>query len=142
KLETISLREDPSFVVHALRNFLDRPDLDPDQLLAQERQLRAAAEREVAARLGTFAWLRLRRALRQARRAVKLRENMRLQRTRAFGLNRDLNLALGQRLHEAGRLDHARDIFYLTNEELEAFHDGVAVTTDLAALARLRKAEF
>jgi phosphohistidine swiveling domain-containing protein len=76
------------------------------------------------------------------RKGVKARENMRLARTRLFGLYRDIYRAAGARLHEARRLDDPEDIFYLTVEELEAYHEGTAVTVDLAALARLRKAEF
>ncbi|MBT6432817.1 MAG: phosphoenolpyruvate synthase, partial [Deltaproteobacteria bacterium] len=40
KLETISLREDPSFVIEVIRNFIDRPDIDPDKLAANEKDLR------------------------------------------------------------------------------------------------------
>ena len=61
---------------------------------------------------------------------------MRLARTRAFGLHRDLYLAIGRRLHEAGRLDAPRDVFYLTVQEIAAYHDGTSVCADLAALAR------
>jgi phosphohistidine swiveling domain-containing protein len=142
KLETRSLREDPSFLVQVLRNYLDRPDLDPDALSAKERAGRAEAEGKVAARLGPLERVRFRRALRDVRKGVKARENMRLARTRLFGLYRDIYRAAGARLHEARRLDDPEDIFYLTVEELEAYHEGTAVTVDLAALARLRKAEF
>jgi phosphohistidine swiveling domain-containing protein len=142
KLETISLREDPSFLVHALRNYLERPDLDPDRLAARERELRNEAEREINARLGWRGRQKLAAALRHARKAVKYRENMRLARTRGFGLYRDLHLGLGARLAEAGRLDHARDIFYVTVEEIDGFFDGTATAADLRALAAARKAEF
>jgi pyruvate,water dikinase len=142
KLETISLREDPSFVVHALRNYLERPDLDADRLLQQERRDRAAAEAEVRGRLPLHLRLGFADACEAARRGVKLRENMRLCRTRGFGLYRDLHRAIGLRLHEAGRLDHPRDVFYLTVDEIEGYCDGTGVSADLGALARARRAEY
>ena len=73
---------------------------------------------------------------------MKWRENMRLARTRFVGLYRDIYLAAGRRLHEAELLDDARDVLYLTRDELTAYHEGTAVTSDLAGLARVRRAEF
>jgi pyruvate,water dikinase len=142
KLETISLREDPSFLIKVLRGYLDRPDLDPDALAARERAERDAAERELAGKLAPLDRLRLPAILRECRDGIKARENMRLARTRIFGVWRDIYRAVGHRLHEAGLVDEPRDVFYLTDEEIFAYHDGTAVTTNLAALARLRKAEF
>lgn len=39
-------------------------------------------------------------------------------------------------------LDHERDVFYLTVEELVAFVEGRGITGDIRNLARLRKAEY
>lgn len=142
KLETISLRDDPSFIAQVLKNYLDRPDLDPDRLRNQERSRRAEAERRYYAGLSRKDHKGARSALMQSRASVKNRENMRLARTRLFGLYRDLYRALGQRLHEAGKLPDAEDIFYLTIEELDAYHEGRAICTDLAGLARVRRAEY
>ena len=80
--------------------------------------------------------------LQTGRGAVKNRENMRLTRTRYFGLSRDVYVQMGERLHEAGKLDEPRDIFYLDISELEAYHEGRSVGADLGGLARVRKAEF
>ncbi len=142
KLETISLREDPSFVVRVLRSYLARPDLDPDALARRERELRDEAEAKARSALGFAARMRLGKALRKARQAVKNRENMRLARTRMFGLYRDVYRALGDRLHEAGRLEQPRDVFYLTTEDVLAYHEGRCVNADLAAVVRARRAEF
>ncbi len=142
KLETISLREDPGFVIQVLCNYLDRDDLDPDAMGAEEKQQRAAAENTLYRSLGLWARWQLPRVLKAARLSVKHRENMRLARTRAFGLARDLYRALGQRLTEAGELNRSRDIFYLTVEELRDYFKGRAVTTDLRGLTALRQAEF
>ena len=142
KLETISLREDPTFLVHMLRNYLDRPDLDADAIAERERELRATAEQEMGKHLTGRGRRRLRSVLAHARKAVKYRENMRLARTRGFGIYRDLHRAIGQRLFEAGKLDAPRDIFYLTVQEIEGLYDGTTVSADLRGLVAARKHEF
>ena len=137
KLETVTARTDPTFIFDCLRGFLDRPDLNPDSLARREQELRSEAEAAAGSRMR-----RLRPALRKARAAVKNRENMRLARTRMFGLYRDVYIALGQRLAEVDRLPEARDVVYLTVDELLAFHEGTSTGTDLSGLAAVRKAEF
>lgn len=142
KLETVSLREDPSFLFRLLRGYLDRPDLDAEAIAAKERRLRDEAEGELARALGALRFPLAMRTVRAARAAVKYRENLRLLRTLVFGLVRDLYRAVGDRLAAAGRLETARDIFYLTVEEIESYHGGTAVSADLTGLVRARKAEY
>ncbi len=142
KLETITAREDTSFIIQVLRNFAAREDLDPDALAAHEAELRSNAEKALFGAISGFDRLRVPKALKTARKAVKFRENMRLARTRMFGLIRDAYAAIGMRLHEAGKLDHPRDVFYLTTDEMLAYHEGRAVTADLAAIAAARRAEY
>jgi len=142
KLETVTAREDPSFVVRVLRNYLARPDLAPDKLAKHERELRTLAESTLLAKLGGVAKLRGPSVLRRARESVKNRENMRLARTRMFGLFRDVYRAIGDRLVEAGKLRVSRDVFFLSTAELLAYHEGRSVSADLEGIAAVRAAEF
>lgn len=142
KLETVSAHEDPSFVIQVLRNFASRPDLDPDALAAHELKLREQAEAKMRAALSGGQWRKLQKLLKTARTGVKYRENMRLARTRLFGLMRDAYRAMGQRLVEAGKLRTARDVFYLTTEELRAYHEGRAVSAELQSIADARRGEY
>lgn len=142
KLETVSFREDPGFVIEILRNYLDREDLDPDQLVSCEKQNRAEAEQLLRQYLGVWGRMRANKILCGARASIKHRENMRLTRTRAFGLARDLYRALGQRLVESGQLIDPQDVFYLTVEEIRDYFKGRAVTTNLKGLTALRKADY
>jgi rifampicin phosphotransferase len=142
KLETLTLRTDPTFLFDVVRSYLDRPDLDADRLNAQEKAQRAEAEATFFSKLSFGRRRGARRALAAAREAVKNRENMRLARTRMFGLYRSVYDALGVRLEEAGQLLDARSIFYLTVEELEAYHEGRSVNADLGAIASARRGEF
>ncbi len=142
KLETVSPREDPSFVVRVLRNYSDDTVRDLETGAESDQQARLEAETDLKDRLGRVAAWRLRRLSRAARGSVKNRENMRLARTRVFGLYRALYRAAGRRLFELGRLAHEEDVFYLTTDEIEAFCEGRSTCTTLDSLAELRKAEF
>lgn len=142
KLETITVREDPSFVIRVLRSYAAREDLDPGKLAAGERKMRQDAEAELFRRLPAFRRGGARRVLERARQGVKFREAMRLNRTRLFGLYRDTYRAIGMRLHEAGQLAESRDVLYLTTQEIQGYYEGRACTTRLRDLALLRKAEF
>jgi len=73
---------------------------------------------------------------------VSARENLRYERTRAFGIVRLIFCAIGEKFHTEGILADARDIFYLTKEEIFDYIKGTSVTSDLQALVTLRKKEY
>src|SRR6185503_6640238 len=142
KLESRPLRDDPRFVVEMLRNYVGGSA--PDAAVLEER---ARVEREyrelwIEESLGIVGCLRFRRALTAARRGIRRREEMRLARTRMFGVHRDIYRAIGRRLVEARRLAQADDVFYLTTHEIAAFWEGTAVSNDLASIAAARRREF
>ncbi len=142
KLETISLREDPRFIIDVLRNYVAMPHLEPNLLLEREQERRQQAEKQLFESLKSGERKNLKKILEAARTSVKNRENMRLARTRVFGIYRDAYTAIGKRLVEAGKLEKTRDVFYLTVEEIEAYFDGRSVNANLGAVAIARKAEF
>jgi pyruvate,water dikinase len=145
KLESETLRHDPAFLFQILRNFLARDDLSLERLAGNEQALREQAEKTayaaISSRFGARGLKRFRKSVGRLRAAVKHRENMRLARTRMFGLYRDLYTSLGERLHEAGRLHESRDVFYVTVDELDGWMSGTFVG-GLAATASARKAVF
>ncbi len=149
KLEEPSLRETPEFVYQILQNYLqvDEALLDADAMAAREHDIRRRAEETVDQALGkrSVPWLRQRvfgLVLRNARKGVMNRENMRFARTRIYGVLRELLQAMGRQLVQAGKLESAPDIFFLTIDEVWDYVKGTAVTTDLRALAALRRNEF
>ncbi len=146
KLESITLRQDPAFLLAILRNYLTRDDLGPETLTLREAGFRSEAEAQafsrIKERLGSRQLRRFQQRLQQLRQAVRYRESMRLARTRLFGLYRDVFLELGQQLASAAYLSQARDIFYLTLDEIYALHDGRAIQTDLQGLVQLRRQEY
>jgi rifampicin phosphotransferase len=109
---------------------------DPSHGDQAEEKMRAALRSSPVHRAMLF-WV-----MRQARKRVRGRENLRFERTRLFGTVRRLFLEAGRRLQAIGRLEDARDIFYLEVEEILAFNDGTATTTDLRSLVAVRKQEF
>ena len=77
----------------------------------------------------------------QAVERIRLRENLRFERTRLFGLVRRIFLELGKRFEDSEILLSKNDIFYLEVEEVLNFIEGKSTTANLAELAELRKRE-
>jgi pyruvate,water dikinase len=142
KLETVTLGEDPRFLIAMIRAYASQGMTNPDAAWERERAIRRAAERGVRARLGGVKYACYRWVLVRARRRVRDRENLRFERTRVFGVVRRILLALGRHLAAAGQIAEPRDVFFLTRAEVFAYFDGTAVTSDLLGLAARRRAEF
>ena len=145
KLESVSLHEDPLPLFRAIGAFGRQiAAARPDRQVPSPAGRRAAAWARVSRAL---AWHPIRRlalswVLKHARRRVRDRENLRLERTRLFARVRQIFLELGRRLHARGVLDAPRDVLYLEVDEVLAFVDGRSTCTDLRSLAALRRREF
>lgn len=144
KLEEPSVKDRPAWVYQILRNYLtgDPASLDLSAIGEREQRIRREAETRAFASLGFFRAAIFRRVLNNARLGVKNRENLRFARTRIYGLLRELLRAVGEHFAADGILDAPHDIFYLTLDEVWDYTRGRAVTTDLKALAALRREEF
>lgn len=144
KLETISYAQEPARFVRVLKSYVASGLTE--QLFSEKREnaIRIAAETVVARTLqGNFLrkwWFDL--VLEQTRSLVSARENLRYERTRAFGVVRQLFTELGKRFYRDKILPTERAIFYLTKEEIFAYLEGRSVNGDLAALVALRQKEF
>jgi pyruvate,water dikinase len=145
KLESATLFDDPLPLLRSIgqsaRNILEHGKAtEPDA----EAELRRTAEERVRRALAAHPIKRLLFAavLAAARVRVRERENLRFERTRVFGRARLVVVELGKRLAALGRLEDHRDIFYLEVDEVLSFVEGRATTTDLKALAAMRKKEF
>jgi phosphohistidine swiveling domain-containing protein len=132
--------DDPSFLLRLIREYARRGTAPPDP--AREAAVRSAAEGVVRDRLGGVRRRVFFTVLGQARARIRDRENLRFERTRVFGAVRRIFLGIGARLAESGRLDGARDVFYLRVDEVFAHLDGTGASADLRALAERRRAEF
>jgi phosphohistidine swiveling domain-containing protein len=142
KLETVTLRDDPAFLLQMIRAYAREGAADPDAAREREIAVRRAAEESARRRLRGAARLIFDRVLANARARVRDRENLRFERTRVFGVVRRIVLAFGRHLAARGRIDAPRDVFWLTVPGLFADVEGTGVTGDLRALVELRRAEF
>jgi pyruvate,water dikinase len=150
KLEEPSLRETPAFLYQMIQNYLkldDESALDPQVMEDREAEIRATALKKALTAISAqggflprkriFNWV-----LRNARKGVRNRENLRFARTKIYGMLRELLNAIGKNFEAEAILDDWNDIYYLTIDELWDFIKGTAVTCNLRGLAALRKQEF
>lgn len=142
KLEENDLHDDPSFIVNSVQSYVRTGSYDIAKMEEREREIRAKAEEQLSHRLSGVKYHFYQWILKQTRRAVKNRENLRFARTKVFGVARNLIRGMGAQLVRMGLLQNERDVFYLTIEELIAFSEGRGVTLNLGELASMRKREF
>ncbi|MBK9578540.1 MAG: phosphoenolpyruvate synthase [Fibrobacteres bacterium] len=143
KLESIPPSLDPVLFAAQLMAYVRMEARVVSEGAAQGTSPREAAQQELS-RLVTGKTLRrlwIRWLVDRTRMLVKNRENLRFERTRAYGVVRRIFLELGTRLAREGRISSQRDVFFLTMPEIFDFVEGRGFTTDLPGLVALRKAE-
>ena len=141
KLETLTYHQHPDWYVAILKSYVLQ---GITEISAGKNNLRGDAENEVIKQLSGKPVKRMlfRYVLRKARYFVSNRENLRYERTRGFGMVRNIFLALGERLFAEQVISHPRDIFWLSQNEIFDFIKGTAVTSDLTSLVKMRKEEY
>jgi len=144
KLESSTLHDDPTPLYRAIGNYAANIASHTPREKKADQKVRMEAEARASAALAgrpvrrlVFSWV-----LKRARACVVARENLRFERTRVFGRARQILFELGKRLAAVDCLADPRDVFYLELEELLAFVEARATTTDLKGLVRVRQAEF
>jgi pyruvate,water dikinase len=145
KLESSTLFDDPLPLLRSVGQMAKAVGkhgkaAEPDA----EARLRHAAEHRVREALASHPIKRIvfARVLAAARARVRDRENLRFERTRVFGRARLITVEIGKRLAALNRVDDPRDVFYLEVDEMLAFVEGRATTTDLKGIVTIRKGEF
>ncbi|RZF21306.1 phosphoenolpyruvate synthase [Halobacteriovorax vibrionivorans] len=146
KLESLSLREDPSFLINILKNYVVKKSLGYETFIAGEVELRESEEKKVAPvvkkKLSFFARKRFYKDLAKLRKAIRYRENTRLLRTKSFGISRQIYREMGNQMASFELINSPEDIFFLTLSEIEELKDARIVQTRLKDLIELRKAEY
>lgn len=143
KLESATLSDDPLMLLRSIGRLATA--IGSDTTTEHTRtNVRRSAEQRVRAALGRHPVRRIvfRWVLANARARVRDRENLRLERTRVFGLARRIFVELGRRLSAVDALDDPRDVFYLEADEAIGFVEGTVSCPDLRALAAVRRAEW
>ncbi len=144
KLETVSFKQDPTLFLGTLKAFVKQNVTTKSTASTIDQDLRNAAEKEVKQALKNKPYKRYKfnKGLKKTRYFVSNRENLRYERTRVFGITREIFTAIGKRFESNKAISHHRDIFYLTKEEIFAFIDGTSVMRDLKSHIEIRKKEF
>jgi len=144
KLESIAYTEQPEVLVKTIKSYVNQNIAASTINKNVGKSLRENAEIEVDKALkGTFFKKRFFAfILNKTRQLVSNRENLRYERTRAFGMVRKMFLAIGKKFYAENIIAHPRDIFYLTKEEIFDFIGGTSINVNLPILIDARKKEF
>jgi pyruvate,water dikinase len=145
KLESSTLHEDATPLYRAVGHYaLNLASRDGQSKSHADVTIRENSERRMDTALARHPLRRLvlKSVLGRARTCVRTRENLRFERTRVFGRARQVVLEMGKRLAAVDCLADARDVFYLEIDELLAYIETRATTTDLKGLVEVRKREF
>lgn len=139
KLETITYKQDPTLLQFIINSYVKQGIIDLEKEAAREKEIRHNAEKTVKEKIKNplFDFI-----LKNARLRVKNRENLRFERTRLFGLVREIFLELGKNFAYENIIETQRDIFYLTKEEIFNYVRGTSVDVDLKTIIKNRKEEF
>ncbi len=142
KIESKTLDEAPHVFLSMVKNVLrsGKTWVERENI---EREVRSKAEAALRKRLH---WRPLTRAIVQyvlyrTRTTVANRENLRMARTRGMGMLRRIYREIGRRFSRDRVIAHARDIEFLTREEIAALIHGCSPTSDISGLVEQRKRE-
>ncbi len=137
KLETRTYQEEPVKFIALIQQYVKKeieiPVLNSD--------LYQSALKEVKSIKNPIRKFILNYWIKQTKRLVSGRENMRFERTRAFAIARKMFLGIGARFQAEGILHDQKDIFYLGMEEVFSYLNGTALQEGLRQLVALRKEE-
>lgn len=136
KLESETLCDNPLSLYRAIGNYAVKLNTGKVQDFKDTFD-----EREIINKAGfwklPFQWI-----LKNARRTIRNRENLRFERTRVFGTVRNIFREMGMHLASFGAIDERDDVFYLEYNEVLAYVEGTATTLDLRGLIDVRKREY
>ncbi|WNJ17832.1 PEP/pyruvate-binding domain-containing protein [Pontibacter sp. G13] len=144
KLESIPYQDHPEAMISMLQSFV-RQGLKPTTAAeGKGKVIRSKAEKILNERTRSRPFKRwmIGGLLRNTRRLVSNRENLRFARTLAFGTVRMLYRELGRKLWVENLLNDREDIFYLTQQEITGFVEGTAIDVDLKGLVEFRKRQY
>jgi len=138
KLETVTLFEDPAFLLDTIRGYLHCDTL-PESGGIQDSN----AEKALLSHFGICKRPLIKRLLRITKYFIRNRESLRLRRTYIYSVIRNIYLRIGKNLEAAGVIGHFRDIFFLERPEIARIADGTWTNTEeIRSKVAQRKAEY
>ena len=144
KLESISYNQAPTKFIKILKSYIVSGITKATISNKTEIQVREAAEKQMRIAFANkpIKQFFFNRTLQKTRALVSARENLRYERTRAFGIVREIFTAMGKNFVAENIIEKVSDIFYLKIEEIFDFIEGKSVTQNIRSLITLRKETF
>ena len=119
-----SFQEEPGAVIDMLRSYAGMGGEGPDEVIARQGQARLDQTEQLAARLSAPRRVVFRQLVRATGGSLSLRERARLKQALLYRRSRRVVLTLGERLHDAGHVEHPDDALYMHWQELLTLRDG------------------
>lgn len=144
KLETITYKQNPAAFIQIIKSYIEQGVTTENTHSDLDIKLRNEAETKVKQALKgkpLKKWL-FNYFLKRSRILVSSRENLRYERTRAFGVVRELFCEIGNKFYAEGLIKQPRDIFYMTKEEIFDYIKGTSFNYNLKDLIEYRIKEF
>ncbi len=138
KLETITYKQDSRLLICLIKSYVKQGFIDLDKEEEKNKKSRSDINNTVKKIKNPLFFY----VLKQARKLIKNRENLRFERTRLFGIVREIFLRFGQIFEEESIIKNKRDIFYLSKEEIFNYVEGTSIDTDLKLIIENRKKQF
>ncbi len=142
KLETISYTMQPSLWIRQIQLLLkaNTPTDGLKHAIQQKESAELIMEKALKGKPSQKALFG--HVLAKARYFVSNRENLRYERTKAFAVVRQLFLAMGEKLAAQNKLANARDVFYLTQQELFDSIENPDNQDSLNSIVQKRKTQY
>ena len=139
KLEALTLREDPLFLIRMIYSI----SMTKESAEHSKRNISAEQKKIYEnLKISPLKKFILKKTISYAKKFIRLRENLRYERTKVFGMVRKIMKKMGVYLKEENIIVHERDVFYLTIDEIFGLIDGALIDTDLKKLIDLRKEKY
>jgi pyruvate,water dikinase len=122
KMESASFRSDPIQFVELIKNILENKS-SASSFKSNQKSIRSKAESKIFRKQNQYSiktlWYKC--LLKQTKKLIRNRENMRFCRTKAYGLVKQLFLKIGGEMERQRHIQHKRDIFYLNLSEIRDY---------------------
>jgi len=139
KLEAPTLKEEPIFLIKMIFSLSMTENI-------QEHTKRNISEEQKKIydnlKISPVKKYLLKKTVFYAKKFIKLRENLRYERTKVFGTVRKIMKKMGTHLKNDNLINNEKDVFYLTVDEIFGLVDGSIIDVDLKKLIELRKEQY
>ena len=148
KLEVENIKDRPEKLIPLLKQYVLNENFSYQEILSKEKVIREQATKHILEIINKerfpkrfFSKIMFNFLLRNTRRFVKNRENLRFCRTNVFGAVKEMFRGIAKEFVSAGVIEKEEDIFYLTVQEIFSYIYGTSVTYDLKGIIKIRKKE-